>query len=199
MKGFDIYAKRWCRVMTYYKNFFKFVKCVLAFFLMLSLVMACDSPTNSGRKAADIDFPKAERGYPKSDIVMINGKSYAINIAKSPNEKVEKEHKMEIELRGKDDIVDVALPQWSVINYWSMEESLSLISNNVIEFPIDTKDMLDGTSNRVQRFRIKVADDEKTTLIFKWSNVNEMGKAFKDKKADYILKITVSHENQLEL
>jgi hypothetical protein len=47
----------------------------------------------------------------------------------------------------------------------------------------------------VQSFRIKVADDEKTTLIFKWSNVNEMGKAFKDKKADYILKITVLHEN----
>ncbi|EJP23070.1 hypothetical protein HMPREF1142_1145 [Peptostreptococcaceae bacterium AS15] len=185
--------------VTYYNNFFKFLKYVLAFFLVLSLVVACDSPTNSGGKDADIDFPKAERGYPKSDIVRINGQSYAINIAKSLDEKVEKEHKMEIELRGKDDIVDVALPQWSVINYWSMEESLSLISNNVIEFPIDTKDMLEGISNRVQRFIIKVADDEKTTLIFKWSNVNEMGKAFKDKKAEYILKISVSHENQLEL
>ena len=45
----------------------------------------------------------------------------------------------------------------------------------------------------MQSFKIKVADDEKTTLIFKWLSVNEMGKAFKDKKADYILKITVSH------
>ena len=100
---------------------------------------------------------------------------------------------MEIDLKGKDNIVDVALPQWSVINYWSMEESLSLTSYNIIDFPIDDKDVLEGTSNRVQRFKIKVADDEKTTWIFKWSNVNEMGKAFKDKKADYILKITVSH------
>ena len=185
--------------MFYYNKFFKVLKYVLAFFLMLSLIVACESQSNLGWKDADIDFPKAERGYPKSDIVMINGKSYAINIAKSLDEKVEKEHEMEIELRGNEDIVDVALPQWSVINYWSMEESLSLISNSIIEFPIDTKDMLEGISNRVQRFKIKVADDETAKLIFKWANVNEMGKAFKDKKADYILKITVSHENQLEL
>lgn len=179
--------------MFYFNKYFKVLKYLLAFFLMLSLVVACESPTNSGMKDTGIDFPKDEKGYPKNDIVMINGKSYAINIAKSLDKKVEKEHEMEIDLKGKDNIVDVALPQWSVINYWGMEESLSLISNNVIEFPIDTKDMLEGTSNRVQNFRVKVADDEKTTLIFKWSNVNEMGKAFKDKKADYILKITVSH------
>ena len=179
--------------MFYFNKYFKVLKYVLVFFLMLSLVVACESPTNSGMKDTDIDFPKAERGYPKSDVVIINGKSYAINIAKSLDEKVEKEHEMEIDLKGKDNIVDVALPQWSVINYWSMEESLSLTSYNIIDFPIDDKDVLEGTSNRVQRFKIKVADDEKTTWIFKWSNVNEMGKAFKDKKADYILKITVSH------
>lgn len=179
--------------MTYYNNFFKFLKYVLAFFLVLSLIVSCEGQSNLGMKDAGIDFPKDEKGYPKNDIVMINGKSYAINIAKSLDKKVEKEHEMEIDLKGKDNIVDVALPQWSVINYWSMEESLSLISYNIIDFPIDDKDMLEGTSNRVQRFKIKVADDEKTTLIFKWSNVNEMGKAFKDKKADYILKITVSH------
>ena len=181
--------------MFYFNKYFKVLKYVLAFFIVLSLVVACESPTNLGMKDAGIDFPKDEKGYPKNDIVMINGQSYAINITKSPDKKVEKEHEMEIDLKGNNNIVDVALPQWSVINYWSMEESLSLISNNVIEFPIDTKDMLEGTSNRVQSFRVKVADDEKTTWIFKWSNVNEMGKAFKDKKADYILKITVSHEN----
>jgi len=177
----------------FYNKSFKVLKYLLVFFLMLSLVVACESPTNLGMKDAGIDFPKDKKGYPKNDIVMINGKSYAINIAKNLDKKVEKEQEMEIDLKGKDNIVDVALPQWSVINYWSMEESLSLISNDIIEFPIDTKDMLEGISNRVQRFKIKVADDEKTTLIFKWSNVNEMGKAFKDKKADYILKITVSH------
>ena len=177
----------------FYNKSFKVLKYLLVFFLMLPLLLACESQSNLGMKDTGIDFPKDKKGYPKNDIVMINGKSYAINIAKSLDKKVEKEHEMEIDLKGKDNIVDVALPQWSVINYWSMEESLSLISNDIIEFPIDTKDMLEGISNRVQRFKIKVADDEKTTLIFKWSNVNEMGKAFKDKKADYILKITVSH------
>lgn len=179
--------------MFYFNKYFKVLKYLLVFFLMLSLVVACEGQTNLGMKDAGIDFPKDEKGHPKNDIVMINGKSYAINIAKSLDEKVEKEHEMEIDLKGKDNIVDVALPQWSVINYWSMEESLSLTSYNIIDFPIDDKDMLEGTSNRVQRFKIKVADDEKTTWIFKWSNVNEMGKAFKVKKADYILKITVSH------
>ncbi len=181
--------------MFYFNKSFKVLKYLLVFFLMLSLVVACESQSNLGMKDAGIDFPKDEKGYPKNDIVMINGKSYAINIAKSLDEKVEKEQEMEIDLKGKDIIVDVALPQWSVINYWCMEESLSLTSYNIIDFPIDTKDMLEGTSNRVQSFRIKVPDYEKTTFIFKWSNVNEMGKAFKDKKADYILKITVSHEN----
>ena len=179
--------------MFYFNKYFKVLKYVLVFFLMLSLVVAFEGQSNLGMKDAGIDFPKDEKGYPKNDIVMINGKSYAINIAKNLDKKVEKEQEMEIDLKGKDNIVDVALPQWSVINYWSMEESLSLISYNIIDFPIDDKDMLEGTSNRVQRFKIKVADDEKTTWIFKWSNVNEMGKAFKDKKADYILKITVSH------
>ena len=179
--------------MFYFNKYFKVLKYLPVFFLMLSLVVACEGQSNLGMKDAGIDFPKDEKGYPKNDIVMINGKSYAINIAKSLDEKVEKEHEMEIDLKGKDNIVDVALPQWSVINYWNIEESLSLISNSIIEFPIYDKDMLEGASNRVQRFKIKVADDEKTTLIFKWSNVNEIGKAFKDKKADYILKITVSH------
>lgn len=179
--------------MFYFNKYFKVLKYVLVFFLMLSLVVAFEGQSNLGMKDAGIDFPKDEKGYPKNDIVMINGKSYAINIAKSLDEKVEKEHEMEIDLKGKDNIVDVALPQWSVINYWIMGESLSLTSYNIIDFPIDDKDVLEGTSNRVQRFKIKVADDEKTTWIFKWSNVNEMGKAFKDKKADYILKITVSH------
>ena len=179
--------------MFYFNKYFKVLKYVLVFFLMLSLVVAFEGQSNLGMKDAGIDFPKDEKGYPKNDIVMLNGKSYAINIAKSLDEKVEKEHEMEIDLKGKDNIVDVALPQWSVINYWIMEESLSLTSYNIIDFPIDDKDVLEGTSNRVQRFKIKVADDEKTTWIFKWSNVNEMGKAFKDKKADYILKITVSH------
>ena len=179
--------------MFYFNKYFKVLKYVLVFFLMLSLVVAFEGQSNLGMKDAGIDFQKDEKGYPKNDIVMINGKSYAINIAKSLDEKVEKEHEMEIDLKGKDNIVDVALPQWSVINYWIMEESLSLTSYNIIDFPIDDKDVLEGTSNRVQRFKIKVADDEKTTWIFKWSNVNEMGKAFKDKKADYILKITVSH------
>ena len=113
--------------------------------------MACEGPTNLGMKDAGIDFPKDEKGYPKNDIVMINGQSYAINIAKSPDKKVEKEHEMEIELRGKDDVVDVALPQWSVINYWGIEESLSLISYNIIDFPIDDKDMLEGTSKQRDR------------------------------------------------
>ena len=102
--------------MFYFNKYFKVLKYVLVFFLMLSLVVAWEGQSNLGMKDAGIDFPKDEKGYPKNDIVMINGKSYAINIAKSPDKKVEKEHEMEIELRGKDDVVDVALPQWSVIN-----------------------------------------------------------------------------------
>ena len=76
--------------MFYFNKYFKVLKYVLVFFLMLSLVVACEGQSNLGMKDAGIDFPKDEKSYPKNDIVMINGKSYAINIAKSLDEKVEK-------------------------------------------------------------------------------------------------------------
>jgi len=82
--------------MFYFNKYFKVLKYVLVFFLMLSLVVACEGQSNLGMKDAGIDFPKDEKGYPKNDIVMINGKSYAINIAKVLMKKLKKSTKWKL-------------------------------------------------------------------------------------------------------
>ena len=35
--------------------------------------------------------------------------------------------------------------------------------------------------------------DETTEILLKWANINEVDKLFKDKKEDYLLKISVSY------
>lgn len=52
--------------------------------------------------------------------------------------------------------------------------------------------MLEGVTANVQNFCVNVTKDNIVT--FKWVNVNECGKAFSEKKADYQLKINVVKE-----
>lgn len=49
--------------------------------------------------------------------------------------------------------------------------------------------MLEGISPNVQNFKIQLPEGEGTDLVFKWANVNEADKSFKDKQEDYLLKI----------
>lgn len=103
--------------------------------------------------------------------------------------------KIEIKMEKNSDIVDIILPQVIPINYWCLEEKedLNLIAYNRTSFPIKDKHMVEGITPDVQEFKIQVARDETTEILLKWSNVNEVDKLFKDKKADYMLKIVVSY------
>mgnify|MGYP000105725121 FL=1 len=53
--------------------------------------------------------------------------------------------------------------------------------------------MIEGISTAVQKFKIQVSTDETTEILLKWANINEVDKLFKDKKEDYLLKISVSY------
>lgn len=105
------------------------------------------------------------------------------------------DYEIEIKMEKKSNIVEIVLPQYLPINNWSIEEKeyVNLISYNKTDFPIKDGDMIEGISTAVQKFKIQVSTDETTEILLKWANINEVDKLFKDKKEDYLLKISVSY------
>ena len=150
------------------------------------LLVGCSKTENQRN---NIDFPLDENGYPKNDVVIVNGKSYPLEIVKSSNRETE----VAIKIDKDKDEVEIVVPQYLPINIWSVDEKniLNLTSYSKIDFKIEDKDMLEGISNSVQSFKLQVPQGE-TTILLKWSNVNEIEKTFKDKNEDYLLKIVVS-------
>lgn len=150
------------------------------------ILAACSKTENQTNKT---DFPLDEKGYPKNDVVIVNGKPYPLEIAKSSIEYSE----VAIKLDDGKDVVEVVVPQYLPINIWSVDEKniLDLISYSRVDFPIKDNDMVEGISNSVQSFKFQVPQGE-TTILLKWSNVDEVEKTFKDKNEDYLLKIIIS-------
>lgn len=149
------------------------------------LLSGCRGAEN---KTTKTDFPLDEKGYPKNDVVLINDKSYPIKIAKSSKGNSE----IVIKLEEESDVVDLVVPQYLPINIWSVDEKniLDLISYSRVDCSIKDKDMVEGISNSVQKFKFQVTQGE--TIFLKWSNINEIEKPFKDKNEDYLLKVVVS-------
>lgn len=160
------------------------LSCIFLIPIML-LLSGCRGAENKKTKT---DFPLDEKGYPKNDVVLINGKSYPIEISKNSNREIE----VAIKIDKDKDEVEVIVPQYLPINIWSVDEKniLNLTSYSKIDFKIEDKDMLEGISNSVQKFQFQVTEGE--TIFLKWSNINEIEKPFKDKNEDYLLKVVVS-------
>lgn len=179
--------------MEIYKKVLVILICVFTIPVMF-LLEGC-TERSALEKKMDIEFPMDEKGYPQSNIVMINNKSYPIEIVGNSHTDSRVDSEIKIKMEEKSDIVEVILPQYLPINYWSIgeEEYKNLISYSRTSFPIKDKYMIEGVSAEVQRFKIQVAKDETTEILLKWSNINEADKLFKDKKEDYLLKIVVSY------
>ena len=143
----------------------------------------------------DVEFPLDEIGYPQNNVVIINNKSYPIEIADDSHIDSMVDSVIRIKMEEENDIVEVILPQYLPIAGWSIEEKeyINLISYSRIEFPIKDEHMLEGITSVVQKFQLQVAKDQTTEILLKWSNVNEIDKLFKDKKEYYLLKIVVSY------
>lgn len=179
--------------MEIYKKVFVILICVVTI-PAIFLLVGCNGKSALEEKM-DIEFPMNEKGYPQSNIVMINNKSYPIEIVGNSHTDSKVDSEIQIKMGEKSDIVEVILPQYLPVNYWSIgeKEYINLISYSRTSFPIKDKHMMEGRSAEVQRFKIQVAMDETTEILLKWSNINEEEKLFKDKKEDYLLKIVVSY------
>ena len=122
---------------------------------------------------------------------MVNDKTYPLDLVGESNRGSE----IEIKMDGDRDLVEIVLPQYLPIKFWSIDENeyLDLVSHSRIDFPIKDENMLEGPSASVQKFELSLAKGENTEILLKWANVDEVDKLFKDKKEDYLLKIKVSY------
>lgn len=179
--------------MNYTKSLsFKKVLTILIGSFLLSvmfLLTSCSKEPVSENK--DIEFPLDDKGYPKNNLVMINDKTYPLELVGESHMGSE----IEIKMDQDSDIVEIVLPQYIPINYWSLDENeyLNLVSYSMIDFPIKNENMLEGPSAAVQKFVLNVAREETSEILLKWANVDEVDKLFKDKKEDYLLKIKVTY------
>lgn len=172
----------------------KIYKKLLAISLCVFVIpVMCLTGGCNGKK--DIEFPIDEKGYPQSNVVIINDKSYPIELIGDRDADSMADSEIQVKMDENSDILEVILPQTLPVNDWSIEEQeyINLRSYSRISFPIEDKNMLEGISEEVQKFQIQVAMNETTEILFKWSNIDEADKLFKDKQESYLLKIVVSY------
>lgn len=169
---------------------------LVAISLISLLIFAIGCGRNGGEKRAQIDFPKDANGYPQRDIVVINGEKYDLDNIEKAIVTSQIKHEINLKLTGKTETLEVILPQNNPINLWSIEDSkyMDLVSYNKEPVTIENKDMLEGASVNLQKFRITIPQDENINLSFKWANVNEIEKSFNDKVENYLLTIKISRQ-----
>lgn len=177
--------------MNYSKSnsFKKLISSLLFVFLIsgMFLLVGCEKESVSENK--EIEFPLDDKGYPQKDVVMINDKTYPLELVGESHSSSE----IEVKIDKDSENLEIVLPQRLPINYWSLDEkeNLNLVSYSMIDFPIKNENMLEGPSPAVQKFVLNVAREETSEILLKWANVDEVDKLFKDKKEDYLLKIKV--------
>ena len=181
--------------MNYSKplSYKKFLRILFCTFLLSGIffLTSCNKEPGPEKEENEIEFPVDDKGYPQNNVVMINNKAYPIDLVGESHIGSEIEVKMDQD----SDIVEIVLPQRLPINYWYLDEKeyLNLVSYSIVDFPIKNENMLEGPSASVQKFVFNVARGEASEILLKWSNVDEVDKLFKDKKADYLLKIKVTY------
>ena len=171
-------------------------KILVSIFMMVIIILSVGCSNSILNNKEEIDFPKDDKGYPQGNIVLVNGKDYILENIEKSTVSSHITHEIDLKLEEKaDDIVEVILSQNNPINLWSIQENedIDLISYNKLELKIEDKNMLEGVSARLQKFSFRVPTDKSIIISFKWANVNEIEKSFKDKKENYLLKIKISH------
>ena len=181
--------------MNYSKSlrYKKFLRILFCTFLLSGVffLTSCNKKPAPVKDDKEMEFPLDDKGYPKNNVVMINNKAYPLDFVGESH----MDSEIEIKMDGDSDLVEIVLPQYIPINYWYLDEKeyLNLVSYSIVDFPIKNENMLEGPSASVQKFVFNVARGEASEILLKWANVDEIDKSFKDKKADYLLKIKVSY------
>ena len=119
---------------------------------------------------------------------MINGEVYETGFG---DEGEDSGYEMSMQVKVADDgSVTVVLPQIIPTHTWNMEEKEDVLLKSFETTKTDVTEPIDGPSDTLQSFTF-IADSG-STVLFKWVNVNEAGKAFSEKAADREIRVTVS-------
>ncbi len=159
--------------------------------LLTFVISGCENATNrSGDEAFTTEFPRDKQGYPKCNIVIINGAEYTLKNWGGSH--IKSHIDQEIELQGikEGDCLEVILPQYLPINFWSMEEKETIDLINYNKSELSVHQTVEGVSAYIQKFTFTITNDK--NLLFKWSNVNECGKSFTEKEDEYLLRISIA-------
>lgn len=166
--------------------------------VMLAVFLVGCNKTNKINTETEVmvDFPKNDDEYPKNDIVLINGEVHKLKDIEKAYGDVKISGEIEIRLKKENHRLEVVLPQRDNIHLWDvgLKEHIDLISYSKNYIPIENEKIKDGESATIQKFVFEVPSDDNINILFKWSNVNDIEKSFKEKEENYLLKIKVSHE-----
>lgn len=170
--------------------------CLILISAFLSMMVGCGSDSKQKKTA----FPTDKDGWPKKNVALINGKEYPLEKIEHSDEGNISRYEIRLKLDRKknsqsedqdSETMEVTLPKQSLICFWDIDpKDLDLISYEKTSLPVKTKETLEGATSVLQTFRYMVPMDESTSVSFKWSNVNEMEKAFSDQQEYYLLTIT---------
>lgn len=157
--------------------------------LILIMILGCGKKAdNSTEPLGATKFPRDEQGYPKSNVVIINGKEFTINNLLDSKRSDDLDYTIRLSDVKRGDCIEVILPQYLPINLWGIEEreDIDLINYDKKELPVQQD--VEGKSSFIQKFSFTMND---TSVMFKWYNVRECGKSFIDKRKDYLLQIKI--------
>lgn len=159
--------------------------------LILAMISGCGNHMEKSDEFFSItDFPRDSQGYPESHAVIINGSEYALKDLSGAHTENNVDQEIELQDLKEGDQIEVILPQYLPGFLWSIEEKETLDFTDYEKKELSVQQAVEGQSDVVQKFTFTVAGD--TSILFKWSNVNECGKSFADKEEEYLLKISLS-------
>ncbi len=158
--------------------------------IVLTMIWGCGNHMDKSSESFDITkFPRDEQGYPKSDIAIINGKEFSLKDLSESYVEDNLDCVIELPDVKTGDRIEVILPQYLPVNLWSIEEKETIDLTNYNKKELSVRQDVEGKSAFVQKFTFTMND---TSILFKWSNVQECGKSFSEKEKDYLLKINLT-------
>lgn len=175
--------------------------CLILISILLLVMAGCGSDSKQKKTA----FPTDKDGWPKDNVALINGKEYPLKKIENSSHGQLARYEIRLKLDKKDqkkagnednidvddmlESIEVTLPVRSEICNWSIDpKEMQYYERNTL--PIKTKETLEGGTSDIQTFRYLAPRDGSHSVWFKWSNVNEMEKAFSDQQEYYLLTIT---------
>lgn len=163
---------------------------IVTVFLVTLCITGCTHyrSVNKVDDRAYASFPTDQYGYPKTNIVLINGEKYEMKSNIDDNAS-EEEKTTIITIKNFEDTVktDIVLPKYVLTCKWTMKEkeNPSVLYYNI--YRASPKEAMDGGSSEIQHFRIIATKGN--VAEFKFVEEREMNKHYEDREGSRILKI----------